>query len=79
MVQRGRDTRLFNGATGGSKMSIILSLFLIIGPVAILYCGVMAIKHTIIIRNEKRKSKMSTALIASLWETNGPNRKYGVR
>ena len=79
MVQRGRDTRYLDETFGGDGMSIILSLFLIIGPVAILYCGVMAIKHTIIIRNEKRKSKMSTALIASLWESNGPNRKWGVR
>ena len=62
-----------------STVSIILSLFLILGPVAIIYCGIKAMQHTIIIRNEKRKSKMSTALIASLWETNGPNRKYGVR
>ena len=60
-------------------MSIILSLFLILGPIAIVYLGVKALQHTIIIRNEKRKSKMSTALIASLWESNGPDRKYGVR
>jgi hypothetical protein len=60
-------------------MSIILSLFLIIGPVAILYCGVMAIKHTIIIRAEKKRAKLSSALIASFMNFNGPDRKYGVR
>ena len=60
-------------------MSIILSLFLIIGPVAIVYCVVKAIQHTIIIRQTKKRNAIPTALVASLWETNGPNRKYGVK
>ena len=62
-----------------SDVSIIMSLFIIIGPIAIIYCGIKALQHTIIIRNIKHKNEMPTALIASLWETNGPNRKWGLK
>ena len=60
-------------------MSIAISLILIGAPILIIVCAAKAIQHTIIIKNAKRRDKMSTALIASLWETNGPNRKWGVR
>jgi len=57
-------------------MSIILSLFIVIGPIAIICCVVKAIQHTIITR---RRNEMPTALIASLWASNGPDRRYGVK
>ena len=60
-------------------MTIILSLFLIIGPIAIVYCGIKALQHTIIIRKTKKRSEMPTALIASLWHINGPERKWGIK
>ena len=59
-------------------MSIILSLFLIIGPIAIIYCGVKALKQTLIIRKNK-KSKLSAALIASLWNVNGPDKRWNLK
>ena len=60
-------------------MSIAISLILIGAPVLIIYCAVKAIQHTIIIRTAKRKNEMPTALIASLWEINGPDRRFNVR
>ena len=60
-------------------MNIALSLFLIIGPVAIIYCGVKALKHTIIIRKTKKRNAIPTALVASLINSNGPDRRYGLR
>jgi hypothetical protein len=60
-------------------MSMILSLFLIIGPIAISFCAVKAVQHTIIIRQAKRRNEIPTALIASLWASNGPDRRWNVK
>ena len=79
MVQRGRDTRYLDETFGGDGMSIILSLFLILGPIAIVYLGVKALQHTIIIRNEKKRAKMSSALMASMLNINGPLRRYNLK
>jgi hypothetical protein len=59
-------------------MTIILSAILIIGPAAIVYCAVKALQHTLIIRDAKKTNTIPTALIASMWEVNGPDRKYGI-
>ena len=59
-------------------MTYILGLFLFLGPVAIVYIGVQAVKHTIIIRKSKR-IPLSAALMTSIMNMNGPDRKYGVR
>jgi hypothetical protein len=67
------------GTGGSSKVSILLSLIIILAPMLIIWCCIRALQHTLIIRNEKRRDKMSTALIASMWESNGPDRKWGVR
>ena len=60
-------------------MSIIIAVILVIAPALIICCVVKAIQHTIIIRTAKRKNEIPTALIASLWHVNGPDRKYGVK
>ncbi len=59
-------------------MTIILTIILFLGPVAIVYCVITGIKHTIITTNT-RKRKIPTALIASMWAVNGPDRKYGIK
>jgi hypothetical protein len=60
-------------------VSIILSLFIIIGPIAIIYCGVKALQHTIIIRNAKRRESVPPWLINSVMNVNGPLRRFNVK
>ena len=59
-------------------MTIIMSLFLVIGPVAIIYCVVKAIQHTIVIRQAKREDAPPW-LINSIMNANGPDRKWGIK
>ena len=60
-------------------MSMILSLFLIIGPIAISFCAVKAVQHTIIIRNAKRKNEIPNALVVSFMAINCPDRKWNLK
>ena len=60
-------------------MSIAISLILIGAPILIIVCAVKALQHTIIIRNEKKRAKMSSALMASMLNINGPLRRYNLK
>ena len=60
-------------------MSIIIAVILVIGPVAIIYCVVKAIKHTIVIRQAKRREEAPPWLINSIMNANGPDRKWGIK
>ena len=58
---------------------ISLSLLIVFLPILIVFCAVKAVKHTIIIRKTKKKDAIPTALVASLMQSNCPDRRYGLR
>ena len=60
-------------------MNIAISLILIGAPVLIIYCGIQAIKRTIIIRTAKRKNEIPNALIISFMAINCPDRKWNLK
>jgi hypothetical protein len=60
-------------------MSVILSLIIILAPIGIIYFGVKALQHTIIIRNARRREDAPPWLINSIMDANGPDRKWGVQ
>ena len=60
-------------------MSIILSLIIILAPIGIIYCGVKALQHTIIIRNAKRREAVPPWLINSVMNVNGPLRRFNIK
>ena len=66
---------------GGERMitGIMLSILIVFLPALIVFCVIKAIKHTLIIKQTKKRNEIPTALIASLWETNGPERRWGVK
>ena len=60
-------------------ISLYLLVVFMFFPVLIVFCVIKAIKHTIIIRTVRKKDKIPTALVASLWASNGPDRRYGIK
>ena len=58
---------------------ISLSLLIVFLPIIIIFCAVKAVKHTLIVRTVRKKDAIPTALVASLINSNGPDRRYGLR
>ena len=56
-------------------MNILMDLFIIIGPVAVVYCVYRAIRETRI----RRIKSAPPWLITSIMNANGPDRRYNVR
>ena len=60
-------------------ISLYLLVVFMFFPILIVFCVVKAIKHTLIIRTVKKRDKIPTALVASLINVNGPDRRFGVK
>jgi len=58
---------------------ISLSVLIVFLPILIVFCVVKAVKHTLIVRTVRKKDAIPTALVASLINSNGPDRRYGLR